>query len=65
MATFNWQPDNYNIWPVRPHSKRVSPDNRFTLKFENLAPQELFQIELISPAQLPQVMSVRCKQCVG
>lgn len=64
-VTFNWKPANYNIWPVRPHDTQVSPDNRFTLKFSNLAPKEQFQVELISPFQLPQVMSVRCKECVG
>jgi hypothetical protein len=64
-VTFNWRPDNYNIWPVRPHDTHLSPDNRFTLKFANLAPREQFQVELISPAQLPNVMSVRCRECVG
>lgn len=64
-VTFNWRPENYNIWPVRPHDTHLSPDNRYTLKFANLAPHEQFQIELISPIQLPNVMSVRCKECVG
>jgi hypothetical protein len=26
-VTFNWRPDNYNIWPVRPHDIHVSPDH--------------------------------------
>jgi hypothetical protein len=64
-VTFNWQPPNYNIWPVRPHDTYTSPDNRFTLKFANLAPKEQFLVEQISPQPLPQIMSVRCKECVG
>jgi hypothetical protein len=64
-VTFNWRPDNYNIWPVRPHETQLSPDSRFTLKFANIAPKEQFMVELISPGQLPMVMNVRCKECVG
>jgi hypothetical protein len=64
-VTFNWRPDNYNIWPVRPYDIHLSPDNRFTLKFANLAPKEFFQIELISPNMLPLVLSVRSRECVG
>lgn len=64
-VTFNWQPPNYNIWPVRPHETHTSPDSRFTLKFANLAPKEQFLVEQISPQPLPQIMSVRCKECVG
>ena len=63
--TFNWKPTTYNIWPSRPYDIHVSPDKRFTLKFANLAPKEFFQVELISPFRLPQVNSVRCKECVG
>lgn len=65
-VTFNWKPYIYNIWPSRPYDIHVSPDNRFTLKFANLAPKEFFQVELISPGlNLPQVMSVRCRECAG
>lgn len=65
-VTFNWTPHIYNIWPSRPYDTHVSPDNRFTLKFANLAPKEFFQVETISPGtNLPQVMSVRCKECTG
>ncbi|MFZ0092603.1 MAG: hypothetical protein WAK97_01690 [Pseudolabrys sp.] len=64
-VTFNWKPHIYNIWPIRPYDIHTSPDTRFTLKFPNLAPKEFFQVELISPGSLPQIMSVRCKECVG
>ncbi|MDE2165480.1 MAG: hypothetical protein KGJ66_03980 [Alphaproteobacteria bacterium] len=65
-VTFNWEPPNYNIWPVRPYNVRHNPDGRFTLIFPNLAPQEQFQIELLSANnQLPSVLNVRSKECVG
>jgi hypothetical protein len=64
-VTFNWRPDNYNIWPVRPYDTHTSPDNRFTLKFANLAPKEWFQVEMISPSELPLILNVRCKECAG
>jgi hypothetical protein len=64
-VTFNWMPQNYNIWPVRPFETTTSADQRFTLKFSNLAPLELFQIEMISSVQLPAVLSVRARECVG
>jgi hypothetical protein len=63
--TFNWKPDNYNIWPARPHGTITSPDKRFTLTFANLAPREQFGVELISVNMLPPVLSVRCKECFG
>jgi hypothetical protein len=64
-VTFNWTPANYNIWPVRPYTPHESPDRRFTLKFSYVAPNERFQIELFSIPPLPQVLSIRCKECVG
>lgn len=64
-VTFNWKPDNYNIWPARPYETLTSADNRFTLKFANLAPKEQFGVELISAKELPLVVSVRCKERVG
>jgi hypothetical protein len=63
--TFNWQPEQYNIWPVRPYETHTSPDRRYTLRFSSLAPGEQFQIELISSQQLPGLLSVRSKECVG
>jgi hypothetical protein len=64
-VTFNWTPANYNIWPVRPYTTHESPDRRFTLKFANVAPNEQFQIELFSIPPLPQVLNIRCRECVG
>lgn len=64
-VTFNWMPQNFNIWPVRPFETATSADQRFTLKFSNLAPRELFQIEMISSVALPAILNVRSKECVG
>lgn len=63
--TFNWQPANYNIWPARPYETHTSADNRFTLKFANLAPREQFQIEFLENKKLPVLIGVRSKECVG
>src|SRR5919201_4356594 len=62
--TFNWKPEQYNVWPVRPYETHTSPDKRYTLRFSSLAPREQFQIELIGP-QLPALLTVRSKECVG
>jgi hypothetical protein len=62
--TFNFEPNNYEVWPVRPYDIHRSPDNRFTLRFANLAPKEQFQIEVLS-AQMPSVLNVRCAETVG
>ena len=63
--TFNFPPQNHNIWPVRPYETHTSPDSRYTLKFINLAPKEQFQVELLSIPQLPAVMGVRSKEVVA
>lgn len=63
--TFNWEPPNFNIWPVRPYTTHKSLDGRFTLLFPNLAPREYLQIELLGNAQMPALVTVRSKECVG
>jgi len=63
--TFNWQPPNFNIWPLRPFTEHKHQDGRFTLQFPNLAPKEHLQVELVANGQLPNLMSVRSKECVG
>jgi hypothetical protein len=63
--TFNWEPPNWNLWPLRSYTKDTAPDGRFTLKFDNFAPKESLQIELLSNAELPVLSTVRSKECVG
>ena len=62
---FNWRPENYNVWPMRPYEEHTSPDGRFTLKFANLAPREQFQVELLTTTKLPEILNLRSKECVG
>lgn len=63
--TFNWEPPNWNIWPLRSYTTHTAPDRRFTLKFDNFAPMESLQLELLANTQLPSLSTVRSKECVG
>ena len=63
--TFNFRPHNHQVWPVRPYEIVVSPDNRWTLRFANIAPSEVIQIELLTAHMMPDLLNVRCSECVG
>lgn len=63
--TFNYRPENFNIWPDRQYETAVNPNNRFTIKLSSMSPKEHIQIELISIPQPPEVLHVRSKECVG
>jgi hypothetical protein len=63
--TFNWQPQNHQVWPVRVYDTIVSPDGRFTLRFSTMAPHETFQIELLTVGKVPDLLNVRCVECIG
>ena len=64
--TFNYKPQNYNVWPPRPYEGCTHTDGRYTLKFLNMAPNELIQIGLINSKQeLPNVVSFRSKEGIG
>jgi len=64
--TFNYPPANLNFWPLRSYDVITSPDNRYTLRFSNLAPKEAYRIELLSVGQdIPGLMNVRSKEGVG
>jgi hypothetical protein len=63
--TFNYRPQNYNVWPARPFETHDAEDNRHTLKFSNIAPREFLQIEMISNLELPQIVSFRSKEGVA
>jgi hypothetical protein len=63
--TFNWEPSNWNIWPQRAYTTQTADDGRFTLKFDNFAPREHLQIELLASTPLPALLTVRSKECVG
>jgi hypothetical protein len=63
--TFNWQPPNFNVWPLRPYETHRSPDGRFTIRLPNLAPKENFQVEMLGNGPLPALVTVRSKESVG
>jgi hypothetical protein len=64
--TFNWKPAIMNVWPARAYSDVVSPFDRYSLKFDSLAPGEVSTIEIMSVnAELPLLTSVRADECVG
>lgn len=64
---FNWKPQ-LNIWPIRHFEEKVEADNRYVMMFDSLSINEFVQIELIERTglrDLPDLITVRCKQCVG
>lgn len=64
--TFNWKPQNFNVWPARHFQTVIGEDRRFTFKLESLAPKEFFRMEIMSiNAELPLVTSVRSRECEG
>lgn len=64
-VTLNFPPGDHNVWPERPYEIYQAPSSRWTLKFVNLAPKEHLQIEFLSGNELPGILSVRSKECVG
>lgn len=63
---FNWKPQHFNVWPSRAYSHRLSDDNRFSILLDDLAPKELFGIELISVNDpLPDLVNARSEQCAA
>ena len=63
---FNWKPMCINFWPPRHYSERTESDNRYTLIFDSLAPNEVIGCELLTiNVDLPNLLIVRCNQCVA
>lgn len=63
---FNWKPLCINVWPPRHYRELTSPDGRYTLIFDSLAPNETMGCELLTiNADLPDLIVVRCDQCVA
>ncbi len=64
--TFNFRPQFWNVWPARHFIETQSPQDRFTLSFESLAPKETVGIEIFAiNAELPIITAVRCDECSG
>jgi hypothetical protein len=65
-VTFNWKPPILNIWPARAFNESNSSFDRYSLKFDSLAPYEQLTIEIMSINQeLPSLTVVRSEDCVG
>lgn len=63
---FNWKPLCLNVWPPRHFEETQEPDNRYTLIFDSLAPNENLSLHVLSVNnELPNLVSVRCDQCVA
>lgn len=65
-VTFNYVPQYYNIWPQRHFESDQTPDGRFTIKFNSMAPKEFINFELLAVERgLPGITSARCDECVA
>ena len=65
-VTFNWKPPILNAWPNRHYEAKDSPEGRYTLVFDTLAPGESFGIEIMSINQvLPGLTAVRCNEATA
>jgi hypothetical protein len=65
-VVFNWKPQHLNMWPSRHYTENTSPDGRFSLNFDNLAPRETIGFELLAVnSQLPTMVTVRSDQSVA
>lgn len=63
---FNWRPQYVNIWPPRKFREEVKQDDRYILTFDNLAPSEQIQFELLAINRaLPELMLARSEQSVA
>lgn len=65
-VSFNWRPMILNVLPPRSYLDVFSPFERYSLKFESVAPDEFITINVMSiNAEMPALTSVRCDECPG
>lgn len=65
-VVFNWKPLCVNLWPLRNFEEKVLSDKRFILLFDNLAPSEAINIEILNVnGELPSLVSVRSADSVA
>ncbi|CAI1030555.1 Uncharacterised protein [Serratia entomophila] len=63
---FNYKPMHINFWPVHHFEEQLEKDKRYIVTFENIPPKDSIRCELLSVNQeLPAVLSIRTKECVG
>lgn len=64
--SFNWKPMILNVLPARSYSDVHSPFDRYSVKFDSMAPGEQVTIDIMSiNAELPVLTAVRCDECEG
>jgi hypothetical protein len=64
--SFNWKPMILNVLPARSYSDVQSPFDRYSVKFDSMAPGEQVTIDIMSiNAELPVLTAVRCDECEG
>lgn len=65
-VAFNWKPRIMNVFPARAFSEIDSAFNRYSIKFDSLAPKEQTTINIMAiNADLPAMTAVRCDECEG
>lgn len=65
-VTLNWKPEILNVLPARAFDEKTTAFDRYTLKFESIAPAEQITIHMMSfNAELPATTSVRCDESVA
>lgn len=65
-VSFNWKPMILNVLPARSYSDVHSPFDRYSVKFDSMAPGEQVTIDIMSiNAELPILTAVRCDECEG
>lgn len=66
QVVFNWQPMCVNTWPNRDYEEKTLPDGRYVRTFNTLSPNEFVRFEILAVnAQLPELVNVRCDECVA
>ena len=64
--TFNWKPPIMNVTPARAFTHHASDFNRYTLRFDSLAPGEWMTIDIMAFNQeLPLMTCVRSENSTG
>lgn len=66
QIVFNWEPMCINNWPNRDYEEKTLPDGRYVRTFNTLSPKEFVGFEILAVnAQLPELVNVRCDECVA
>lgn len=65
-VAFNWKPAILNVLPARAYTDVTSALDRYSIKFDSLAPGEQVTIDIMAiNAELPNMTAVRSEDCKG